>query len=744
MKRIFIRVISIIIICSGTNLNSNAQIKNTQPYIWKNVQIVGGGFVDGIIFHPYAKDVRYARTDMGGAYRWNVVTNLWEPILDWIPYSDMNLLGVESIALDPHNADKVYLACGTYTNPSTPDGAILISNDRARTFTRVNVPFKFGGNEDGRGNGERMMVDPNFGNILYLGTRHAGLWKSIDSGASWRKIESFPVTEKDSDIDNWKRKGCGVNLIVYDPNEKRQNSSTVYVGVSVMNQANLFCSKDGGITWQAVAGQPVWYRPTHAVLASNGVMYITYGSSPGPSRMINGAVWKYELKSGIWTEISPVKHNPKDTDAFGYAAVSVDSSDPDALIVSTYSKGKDEDEIYRSINGGNTWKTTFLKDAIWDRTKAPYTINTPIHWMFDIEIDPANPDHAMFTTGYGGWETFNLRNADKDKPLKWSIMSTGIEETVSLEICSPAKGAQLLTAVGDYCGFRHDDLDKPNPDGCFGAPHMNNTSSITCAENNPEVVLRCGHFSYHKPGKNIGYSLDGGKTWFEPAAVPPDDPQSGFVAVSSDGANWIWAPRKKPSYNTTDKGITWVKVNGVPDNTRIIADRVNPKKFYAIDLFAGKLFTSIDGGLNFSENLLVLPDGLPVKESNRGDSRGGQDKIYATPGKEGDLWVAAFNGLYHSENSGSSFVRMPAVEQIHAFGFGKAADGSNIPALYLAGNIGSLPGIFRSDDGGNIWIRINDDAHQWGLVLQVCGDPKRFGRVYVGTHGRGVQYGDIK
>ena len=35
------------------------------PYTWKSVQIVGGGFVDGFVFHPTAKDVFYARTDIG-------------------------------------------------------------------------------------------------------------------------------------------------------------------------------------------------------------------------------------------------------------------------------------------------------------------------------------------------------------------------------------------------------------------------------------------------------------------------------------------------------------------------------------------------------------------------------------------------------------------------------------------------------------------------------------------------------
>ena len=85
---------------------------------------------------------------------------------------------------------------------------------------------------------------------------------------------------------------------------------------------------------------------------------------------------------------------------------------------------------------------------------------------------------------------------------------------------------------------------------------------------------------------------------------------------------------------------------------------------------------------------------------------------------------------------------MPAVEQIHAFGFGKRAPGASWPALYLVGTVQGQRGFFRSTDGAHSWIRINDDAHQWGLVLQITGDPKKFGRVYVGTHGRGTFYGD--
>ena len=89
-----------------------------------------------------------------------------------------------------------------------------------------------------------------------------------------------------------------------------------------------------------------------------------------------------------------------------------------------------------------------------------------------------------------------------------------------------------------------------------------------------------------------------------------------------------------------------------------------------------------------------------------------------------------------------SFARLPGVEEIHAFGFGKAAANHPYPTLYLAGTVHGQPGIFRSTNEARDWVRINDDEHQWGLILQIAADPRLYGRVYVGTHGRGVFYGD--
>ena len=513
-----------------------------------------------------------------------------------------------------------------------------------------------------------------------------------------------------------------------------------------MGRPGVYRSDDGGNTWKPVPGQPTMYRPNHAVLASDGNLFVSYGTDPGPMPMVDGAVWKLDTRTAKWTDITPDKPDPDGARKFGYAAVSVDASNPKVLIASSFYRPKGE-EVFRSTDSGATWKRVFEGGGVKDYALAPYVKDTELHWLFDVEIDPSNPDHAMFTTGYGGWETYDLTNVDKNLPSHWQVMSPGIEETVALALYSPTKGAHVVTAVGDYSGFVHWDLDKPAPDGNPKPPFLGNTHDVSGGELAPNVMVRVGRARNN--GKSVGYSLDGGKTWREPASFPDPEAKAGHIAVSANGASWVWTPEGHVPYVTSDKGATWTVCAGLPRNTRVVADRKNPKRFYAIALFDGKLFESTDRGVHFTERPLVLQGGLPKRggsgadnRSDRGDDRGGQDRLYATPGLERDLWLAAFDGLHHSAGAGKDFVRIPAVEQIHGFGFGKAAPGAKTPALYLVGTVQGQRGFFRSTDAGATWLRINDDAHQWGLVLHITGDPKRFGRVYVGTHGRGTFYGD--
>ncbi|MGA3133812.1 MAG: hypothetical protein ABSD59_23860 [Terracidiphilus sp.] len=763
----------ILVICFGLAgaLVSLAQPPQQQAYDWKDVQIVGGGFVDGVVFHPTVPGVRYARTDIGGAYRWDKRSDRWQPLLDWVSYRDRNLMGVESIAVDPADSDRVYLACGTYTDARTPNGAILRSRDGGRTFERTDVPFKFGGNEDGRGNGERLAVDPRDGRVLYLGTRHDGLWRSQDRGVSWERVVSFPevtetaqpeasraaveVSASPATIRGHKPvRGDGVVFIKFAPSSGEQKApsptESIYAGVSLMNRSNLFVTHDGGVTWSAISGEPTQYRPTRAAFSSEGFLYVAYGTAPGPSRMTDGAIWKLDTHTGAWTDITPDRPVAGSRE-FGYAAVSVDAQHPRTVIVSSFGRPRSAggDDIFRSTDGGASWKPVFGSGGILDDRLAPYVKDTPIHWLFDIEIDPTNPDHAVFTTGYGGWETFDLTAADRGRPTHWSILASGIEETVALALDSPSQGAHLITAIGDYGGFIHWNLDQSPSDGSSAPPRMGNTTGIAAAALRPEIIVRVGIDADGGNGGSISYSTDAGRTWHASSATPEEGSCAGSVAVSADGSTWIWTPEHEPAYVTRDHGATWTAVLGLPVGVPAVADPVDSRAFYAISLVHGTLYASSDEAATFTAQPVELPFDPPVSSLNdRGDIRGGQDRIYATPGHSSDLWLAAYDGLYRArplafgtKGSRFSFDRLAAVTEIQAFGFGKAAAGRNYPSLYLAGIIDGQPGVFRSTDEARSWVRINDDRHQWGLILQIAGDPRIFGRVYVGTHGRGILYG---
>src|SRR5262245_46666998 len=171
-----------------------AHAQSSQTYQWSNVRIDGGGFVPGIIFNPTAQNLIYARTDIGGAYRWDQTTQSWIPLMDFLAPQDWNLMGVDSLATDPVDPNRLYILAGTYTNEwTTQNGAILRSTNRGASFLRTDLPFKSGGNMPGRSMGERLVIDPNRNSILYLGARSGnGLWRSTDFGVTWAKVNSFP------------------------------------------------------------------------------------------------------------------------------------------------------------------------------------------------------------------------------------------------------------------------------------------------------------------------------------------------------------------------------------------------------------------------------------------------------------------------------------------------------------------------------------------------------------------------
>jgi hypothetical protein len=156
-------------------------------YRWKNVVIRGGGFVSGVVFSTTQKGLVYVRTDVGGAYRSDDSGDHWIPLTDRFDREESSYLGIESVALDPEDPNKLYLAEGMYSADWGGPSAIFRSNDKGKTFEKTSMPFKMGGNDNGRGVGERLAVDPNIGSVLFFGSRKAGLWRSADAGATWTR-----------------------------------------------------------------------------------------------------------------------------------------------------------------------------------------------------------------------------------------------------------------------------------------------------------------------------------------------------------------------------------------------------------------------------------------------------------------------------------------------------------------------------------------------------------------------------
>ncbi len=85
---------------------------------------------------------------------------------------------------------------------------------------------------------------------------------------------------------------------------------------------------------------------------------------------------------------------------------------------------------------------------------------------------------------------------------------------------------------------------------------------------------------------------------------------------------------------------------------------------------------------------------------------------------------------------------LEGMTDVTTLGFGKPAAGKTTPALYMTAKVAKQEGIYRSDDAGQSWVRIDDAEHQFGWKNAAIGDPRVYGRVYLATGGRGLIYGE--
>ncbi len=674
----------------------------TSGYQWQNVSIGGGGYVTGVYIHPLQQDLVYIRTDIGGFYHWNATDKTWIPLTDHFSLKQSNYYGGEALALDPNNPDIVYIAVGKYTTPNVGLGTIFKSSDRGQTWTKLNIDLPMGGNENHRWSGSRLAVNPFNSNVIFFGSRLHNLWKSLDAGATWEEVASFPGKPK-ADI--------GIVSVLFN----KYVSGIVYANTY---GDGIYKSSDTGVTWSKIAGSPSQVR--RIAIADAKALYVTHAS--GASKYANG----------VWSNITP------DNAKTGFDAISVDPNNPDHLLIaySQYNRTEDYCRVFQSTNGGATWQDK------------QHTLKPQVPWWPDwyfgsatsaIEFDPNVKNKVWLTDWFGIWQTNNI-NAQQSV---WHNDQKGHEQVVTFTLASPPSGSVLLSGVADVDGFNHSGGLDTYPSTQLGgsSPRFQDTYSIAYSQKNSMHMVRVGGNRWNKTYTGAT-STDGGQTWKEFSSFPQNTIPL-RVAMSATNPNlFVAIASEGEAIRTTDGGSSWSKVSGLPNGPKgpwywgqpLAADKVNSNRFYYYS--GGKVYRSDNGGESFN----IVNSSLPSENWS----------MLKTVPESSEVWLSLNGyGLYHSTDAGINFALIPKVEKAHLFAIGKPQAGTTIPALYLYGQIAGMEvgtsGIFCSLDNGKTWTSIGDPYKPIGDEPNVMeASTQQFGLVFIGTNGRGIYYGKLQ
>ena len=745
---------------------------------WGTMKIGGGGFVSGIVT---GKAVMYARTDVGGAYKYNYDTESWEQLFGFINDADRGLLSVDAMAIDPTDDDTVYFLCGC-AYFSSEKTVIYKTTDGGKTFKEIDITslIKVMGNGDGRQCGESIAVDPDNPKIIYAGgdvtsdeNSKSALIKSTDGGETWKPVIGYDDLGLFDCTTLWptwgKIKARAVTTDEYNHQNGVANiaitGGKVYVGTSKKGVANVHVANVKDDKFSVLSKDlPTDVFPSRINVDANGDLLITYIAGLAFNGASGGG-YRYSPKTGKTSQL----FDPN----FGLGSIWADPNNPDHLIAGScgkwqaqlWQKWTDEhgatwgDQYFRSFDGGKTWQnfspgqtygweqpliSDYLKDGgyEWIQDKA-------IHWSGTVVTDPRNSDRMFITSGNGVFVCDNLWSTDQDNLPTFTFHPDGIEEVVSLDFISTEDGLDL-SAIGDYDGFVHEKEDKV---GLQYQPNMGSTSAITVCPQNTDVWARITTADNNNPISGC-YTLDRGKTWttFTPAY------KGGKLSITElkKGTYRILNSNENGALSYSDDfGKTWTKSEGI-DASKTVYTLVDPKdpsivyatgvkynQYWSSDTTKKEptleechfgFFISTDYGKTFT--------GQTVCRYDMCDSF--SDPAYLG---DGSIVVAGgWYGMYKISNKGANSEKLN-VFYCKTVGYGAPEKTGGLNTLYMYGRpTESDPeGIYRSTNGGKSWDCINTD-HLFGGTGNgnyLVGDMDEFGKVYMSTVGCGIVYGKI-
>lgn len=680
---------------------------------WENgrMNLTAEGFITGITAHPLDGNIRYARTDVGGCYRWIPETNSWKQLMCNIPYEETNLICVNGFAVDPNNKDIIYILCGG--NSEKQPHYLLKSYDRGETWenTYFDMPSHNGFTRFG---GERVAVDPNNSDIVYVGTFADGLWKSADAGKTWSRIGT-EITASANE---------GINAVVFDANSGIAGEGSEVIYVSAFD-SGLYKSTDAGESFVKVdAGVSRIMR----MRMHGSSLYFT----AVPTDTYAGGFFRYSTSGGL-ENLNP--HNDKMT-MTGAVDFMIDYTNPNFMIVASYNPAGNR---WRTRDGGKTW----------DYFRSEDYVNNAAFLQ-----DPSKPRRLLECTGRGLWTYENIYEEDLYNNVEYGREQTNIEELVALKVMSipDSKAPMLLAGVYDssflYCENKTDaavlqwyELNKKAKWGI--AVDMDYCNS------NPKYVMRVARQQEGDYETDIvfsdNYGRDGQRcgSWLKsnPAfagAVSAGVQSNGYpIAIIAEPKNADGSAGAL--YRTTDWGTSWQKLSGVDIYTGsdfwakyreyvLISDSADPNTFY---FYTGSdFYVSRDTGLTWQSNT-YLSDNFGLN--------GKTVSLTAVPGKAGEIFLTASGEIFKTEDFGSTWEQVSVADNAKYISFGKGR--CEEPAMYMYGTVNGVEGLYISDDMGSSFRRIdNDGIHFLNEVAQIAGDMNLYGRVFVSLAGTGIMW----
>ena len=761
----------------ATALTASAQDRDlTANYLWKSVRIGAGGWVTGMVLHPLDPNVRYLRTDVGNAYRWDTATQSWLPmrlastIHSPAATASPSGYGIDAIAVDPTTPSTVYI---TFTTENSCDiecpthiVQLYRSTDAGRNFYPLNLAsaaIKADANSPNRMDGERLTVDPSNPKTLYYASRHQGLFRSTDAGQTWTVFRNLPTNIE------------FVNLQI------AHHSNTLYA-ISIHNQGDnggdIYRSTDSGQTWQdislnvtdATSGQHLATQALTSTLDANDTLYIPENSA---TNGYHRAFWRYTNSTWHRTSLEGAINQP-------LSSVAIDPSNLKriyALAVDT--------SLSRSDDAGQTWTSfgpaRFANTLGW----LPQTVGmSGGNWHSNGGLRLDAHGNLWTPTGQEGALTISAAeaaHATAANPPRWTISSQGVEELVSEDLLIPQGSHDTVIATAqDTTGFVI-----PNPDTFSGRQIplqqeiIAQGTSVDAAPDVPTYIAITSSNAYTNGPSYSGYSTDGGTTWhhFGPALKFPCtsttkcDVQAGNIAVGIRGTRALGQDHlvQLPPNNLTpeysqDGGATWHVTQSFPllpdgitlDTTTgaylglfvaqlqqhlLRSDPFTADRFYLKFTHApASLYVSTDAGQTWTpQPKAALPDGAY------------HGQLVVNPRLQNDLWYAdgwegsSTHGIFHSTDGGATFTQLPGIAHAVQIAIGAASPhpGSAPYTVYVYGQLSADPtwGVFQSTDAGLSWDRIA--FYPTGIYdhpTAMAASPDTFGKVYLGFSGNSFVY----